>query len=384
MKNELERLFSELDEAAEFCGTEAARVDADEGFPVETFRLLADKNFYSAPLAARFGGAGLGIENGTTLPLLLLLKRIGSLNLAVGRVYEGHINALQLIDAYGTTAQIERFARDARDENRLFGVWNTEAAGGGVKIFPNGKNCFRLEGAKTFASGSGFVTRPFVNCALPDGGWQMCVVPLESVETNVDRTWWRPLGMRATRSFRVDFTGVEICRENLIGKAGDYYRQPYFSGGAIRFAAVQLGGAEALFDETRKFLQMQNRTEDSYQRARLGEMAMRVESGNGWLRGAARIFDDYLSDKDDRKIERVLAYAAMTRTAIEQICQDVMLFCERSVGARGLMRPLPFERIIRDLTIYLRQPAPDATLDSIGKFVLENTEPARDLWKNER
>ncbi len=383
MKNELEQLFSELDEAAEFCGTEAARVDADEGFPAETFRLLADKGFYRAPLAARFGGAGLGVENGTTLPLLMLLKRIGSLNLAVGRVYEGHINALQLIDAYGTPAQIERFARDARDEHRLFGVWNTEAAGG-VKIFPNGKNCFRLEGAKTFASGSGFVTRPFVNCALLDGGWQMCVVPLESVETNVDPTWWRPLGMRATRSFRVDFTGVEICRENLIGEAGDYYRQPYFSGGAIRFAAVQLGGAEALFDETRKFLQMQNRTDDSYQQARLGEMAMRVESGNGWLRGAAAIFDDYLSDKDDRKIERVLAYTAMTRTAIEQICQDVMLFCERSVGARGLMRPLPFERVIRDLTIYLRQPAPDATLDSIGKFVLGNSKPARDLWKNER
>ena len=383
MKSEVERLFSELDGAAEFCRAEAARADADEGFPSETFRLLADKGFYRAPLAVRFGGAGLGIENGTTLPLLMILKRIGSLNLAVGRVYEGHVNALQLINTFGTPAQIERFARDARDEHKLFGVWNTEAADG-VKIFPDGKNCFRLAGAKTFASGSGFVTRPFVNCALPDGGWQMCVVPMESVETTVDPTWWRPLGMRATRSFRVDFTGVELCRENLIGEAGDYYRQPYFSGGAIRFAAVQLGGAESLFDETRKFLQTQNRTEDAYQRARLGEMAMRVESGNGWLRGAARIFDDYLTDKNDEKIERVLAYAAMTRTAIEQICQDVMLFCERSVGARGLMRPLPFERIIRDLTIYLRQPAPDATLDSIGKFVLENTEPARDLWNDER
>ena len=383
MKNEFERLFSELDAATEFCRMEAARVDADEGFPSETFQLLADKGFYRAPLAARFGGAGLGIENGTTLQLLALLKRIGSLNLAVGRVYEGHVNALQLIQTFGTPAQIERFARDARDEQRLFGVWNTEAADG-VKIFPDGKNCFRLEGAKTFASGSGFVTRPFVNCALPDGGWQMCVVPLEAVETTVDPTWWRPLGMRATRSFRVDFTGVELCRENLIGAAGDYYRQPYFSGGAIRFAAVQLGGAESLFDETRKFLQMQNRTGDAYQRARLGEMAMRVESGDGWLRGAARLFDDYLNDQSDAKIERVLAYAAMTRTAIEQICQDVMLFCERSVGARGLMRPLPFERIIRDLKIYLRQPAPDATLDSIGKFVLENTAPARDLWSDER
>lgn len=379
MVNRFEQSLAELTGASGLFLADAARVDEDEGFPVESFRFLARKGFYALPLSSELGGANLGSEAGATLPLLLMLKKIGSLNLAVGRVYEGHVNALQLINEFGTAAQIERFAADARDGHKLFGVWNTEAADG-VKIFPDGAGCFRLEGAKTFASGTGYVERPFVNCAFPDGGWQMCVVPMESVETSIDATWWRPLGMRSTRSFRVDFTGVKICRENLIGAPGDYYRQPHFSGGAIRFAAVQLGAAEALFDETRKFLQAQNRTNDSYQRARLGEMAMRVESGNNWLRGAARIFDDYLIDKSAEKIERVLAFAAMTRTAIEQICQDTMLFCERSVGARGLMRPLPFERIIRDLTIYLRQPAPDATLDSIGKFVLENTEPAFDLW----
>lgn len=381
MKDEFRRLSAQLDGISALCASEAARADEDEGFPAETFQMLAEKGFYALPLSEKFGGGGLGVESGTTLPLLMTLKKIGTLNLAVGRVFEGHVNALQLVEIFGSPEQIERFAADARDERKLFGVWNTEGADG-VKIFPDDNGCFRLEGSKTFASGTGFVERPFVNCAFPDGGWQMCVVPMESVETTVDASWWRPLGMRSTRSFKVDFTGVKICRGNLIGAAGDYYRQPYFSGGAIRFAAVQLGGAEALFNETRKFLQTQNRTGDAYQRARLGEMAMRIESGNNWLRGAARLFDDYLVDKNDVKIEPVLAYAAMTRTAIEQICQDVMLFCERSVGARGLMRPLPFERIIRDLTIYLRQPAPDQTLDSIGKFVLESTEPAHDLWSD--
>lgn len=382
MLENFSQALAELGAISEICADEAHIVDRDEGFPAETFRHLAEKGFYALPLPTERGGLELGVEAGTTLPLLILLKNVGRLNLAAGRVYEGHVNALQLLATYGTEEQQERYAADARDGKKLFGVWNTEAADG-VKIFPDQTGCYRLEGAKTFASGTGFVERPFVNCAFPDGSWQMCIVPLEETETKIDASWWQPLGMRSTRSFKVDFTGTKLCRDALIGEPGDYYRQPWFSGGAIRFAAVQLGGAEALFDGARKYLRDLNRTEDPYQRVRLGEMAIRVESGNLWLRGAANAMDDYLQKPDETRSERALVYAAMMRTAIEQICQDVMLFCERTVGARGLMRPLPFERIIRDLTIYLRQPAPDASLASVGRFVLENEEPSDGLWRDE-
>jgi len=80
--------------------------------------------------------------------------------------------------------------------------------------------------------------------------------------------------MRATASYKVDFSGVELDASALIRQPDDYYRQPWLSVGVIRFAAVQLGGAEALFDETRKFLQSLGRTQDSYQEERLGKMAI--------------------------------------------------------------------------------------------------------------
>lgn len=337
----------------------------------------------TAPVARACGGLDLsGEKPGSTLPQLQLLKNIGRGNLAVGRVYEGHVNALLLIALYCTPEQIKTFAADAK-AGKIFGVWNTEG-GDGVKIFPKENGKYRLEGAKTFASGAGFVTRPFVNCAFPDGGWQMCVVPMEQVATQSDESWWQPLGMRATRSFKVDFTNVELGAENLVGAPNDYYRQPWFGGGAIRFAAVQLGGAESLFDEARKYLQKLDRTDDSFQRARIGEMAIRIESGNLWLKGASQAFDDFLqSAKGGADAERVLAYANMMRTAIETICLDVITLCEKCVGARGLIRPELFERVIRDLTIYLRQPAPDAALLDAGRFALENRQPINALWRSD-
>lgn len=361
---------------------EAALTDSTDSFPADTFAELAAAGITRAVFPARYGGDGFGIENGTTVRLLNLLKTLGYGNLVVGRVFEGHFNAAQLICRYGTAGQIERFSADAVKENHLFGVWNTEA-GDGVKILPVGGGKFRLEGAKTFATGVGFVNRPIVTGRLPEGGWQMFVAPLDRMETKIDDSWWNPIGMRSSRSFRVDFTDVEITENELIGKPDDYYRQPFFGAGAIRFAAVQLGAGELLFDLTREFLRETGRSDDPFQQTRLGEMAIAVETGQLLLEKAARLFDEFLTDESADRAERILAYAGMFRTAVERICQEAMIAAERSTGSRGLMKNYHFERVIRDLKMYLRQAAPDATLAGVGRYVAENETLNRHLWRAE-
>ena len=211
----------------------------------------------------------------------------------------------------------------------------------------------------------------------------MCVLPFGDVKTSVDPSWWRPLGMRASSSCRVDFTGAEIDENCLVGRPGDYYRQPWFGGGAMRFAAVQLGAAEALFDEMRRSLTALGRTNDVLQQTRAGEITVALASGNQWMRAAAEKMDAYLctqsADESAQRAARVVTYANMMRTATEEICLKVMRLVERSVGARALMRPHPIERIHRDLTMYLRQPAPDAVLLDVGRNALHRTDED-DAW----
>ncbi|OGX83108.1 acyl-CoA dehydrogenase [Hymenobacter lapidarius] len=348
---------------------QAGETDVVGAFPTREFDWLRAAGLLTAGLPARLGGAELHTP-AATHSLLKVLQHIGRGNLAVGRVFEGHLNALQLIQQLGNAAQVARYAADAR-AGRLFGVWNTEIPSEGVHLeaLPNGR--YRLRGAKTFASGAGHVARPLITGALPDGqGWQLFVLPADARPPVLDSSFWRPLGMRASASFRADLTGLELGPEDLIGPPNAYYRQPAFSGGAIRFAAVQLGGAEAVFEETRGFLRSLGRTDDPYQRQRLGEMAIALESGRQWLRGAA----DHAARPDaatDEGAEATVAYANMTRTAIENISLDMLQKAERCVGARGLLQPLPFERLHRDLTHYLRQPAPDGALADVGRFVLD-------------
>jgi alkylation response protein AidB-like acyl-CoA dehydrogenase len=354
--------------------TQAPLSDYEGGFPTEEFSWLHEAGLLTAPLPAVLGGASLA-ESDHLLSLLRTLRHIGRGNLAVGRVYEGHVNALQLLQRFGTAAQVARYATDAHS-GHWFGVWNTEAADG-VKLEPLPNGRYRLHGSKTFGSGAGFLSRPLLTAALPDGGWQMLILPADEQLPTYNASFWRPLGMRATASFRVDFTGLEVGPDDLLGQPGDYYQQPWFSGGAIRFAAVQLGGAEAVFNETRRFLQGLGRTDDPYQRQRLGEMTLLIESGNLWLRGAADHASRPTAESD---AEATVAYANMMRTAIEEICLRMLHLAERCVGARGLLKPEPFERLHRDLTHYLRQPAPDAAQADAGRFALDRTAPAHSLW----
>ena len=348
---------------------QAAATDATATFPAQELDWLRATGLLTAPLAAALGGAGLGAPAATEA-LLAVLRHIGRGNLAVGRLYEGHINALLLIQLLGTPVQAARWAADAA-AGQLFGVWNTEDHDHGVRLEALSGGRYRLHGAKTFASGAGYVGRPVVTGALPEGrGGQLFVLPADEQPPALDRSFWRPLGMRATASYRADLTGLEVGPADLLGPPNAYYRQPWFGGGASRFAAVQLGGAEAVFDETRRFLQRAGRTDDPYQRQRLGQMALLLESGRQWLHGAAA-HAALPADAGAPPKPAATAYANLVRTAIEQIVLAMLPLAERSVGARGLLQPEPFERLHRDLTHYLRQPAPDAVLADVGHFVLD-------------
>lgn len=359
---------------ADRCALAAAEPDAGDRDLAEEFRWFHEAGLLTVPLSPAHGGCGWGLAPGTWGPLLRLLKIVGRGNLSVGRIYEGHINALQLLQQWGTPAQLAQAAEEA-GRGLVFGVWNTEAPGDGVRLEPLPGGRYLTRGAKTFASGASLVRRAFANARLPDGGWQMWLVPLDEVRVERDEDSWQPLGMLATQSIRVDFTGVELGPEALIGAPGEYTQEPWFSGGAIRFAAVHLGGAEAVAEAARAFLRDLGRTDNPYQAQRMGEMAALLETGNLWLEGAAA-----RAEAAAAAPEQLVAYAGLMRRTIERIGLEVMEHAVRSAGARALLKPYPLERLVRDLTMYLRQPAPDEVLARAGTYAAQSSRHFDALW----
>lgn len=360
---------------AQMAAIRADGQDRDDGFPTEDVADLHRLGLLSAPVPVGCGGLGLGEETGAA-KLAEVLRLVGYGSLALGRVYEGHVNALQLIARHGDAAQHRRLFADAR-AGHLFGVWATEPPGNGL-VCCGADSDMRLRGVKVFASGAGHVTRALVTARRDgDGMTLMLVVPLARGE-RADLSSWHAHGMRASATGSVDFSGLALDPGDILGAPDSYFGQPGFSGGAWRFAAVQLGGIEAVFDAWRGHLDRTGRGEDPHQLARLGDGAMAVEGARLWIaRGAAAMAEGRLAPA------RAVALVNLVRLAVERAGLDVLQLAQRSVGLQGFLRGHPLERLSRDLATYLRQPAPDGALVGAAAEILKAGGMVGDLWKGE-
>jgi len=184
--------------------------------------------------------------------------------------------------------------------------------------------------------------------------------------------------MRASATGAVDFSGVAVDPIEIVGRDGDYERQPWFSGRAWRFAAVHLGGMERLLDLHRDHLRQTGRGQDPHQAARLGQAALAVETARLWVERAATIAE---AAPGARVSDQIVAYVNLARLAVERAALDLMELAHRSVGLQAFMRPNPIERISRDLATYLRQPGPDRALTEAAAWILEQAPRAEDLWR---
>ncbi|RXH56781.1 SAM-dependent methyltransferase [Granulicella sibirica] len=358
-----------LERTQEFADELARRPNLGlQAAPLREVERLGELGLLTAPLPRSEGGLALGVEPGSQGMLLRVLATVGGGDLALGRLYEGHVNGLLMVIRYGSPEQIKRLAEDCR-RGMLSGVWNTGAKEL-MRIDPEGDGVFRYQGMKTFATGAAFVRRPIVTADLPGHGWQMTMPRMEAMDVKIDRSFWHPLGMESSESFGIDFTGERIEAEDLIGRPGDFYKDPLFRGGAIRFAAVQAGAAMRLHALFADWLRTTRRGEDPYQVARLGEVAMLSQQTALWIEKAGTVAEECLFREDEPRTWRMVECANMTRLAIERICTQMMQLVTAGVGAHGLLQPARFERVIRDLTMYLRQPAPDQTLADVGKASL--------------
>lgn len=341
------------DAATSAAARDAAERDRDGAFPASAFAALGDLGLTAAP--------PLRCEE--IARLLGLLAAVGRGDLSVGRIFEGHCNALLLIALFGSPEQREEVRRLA-EGGALFGTWNTDHPEAPVRVEDG-----RLVGAKNFASGAGGLTHAIVTAAT-EAGRIMVLVTLEGHP--VDRSWWHPMGMHASCSHVVDVSGAPVTEQTRIGAPDDYIRAPWLQAGAIRFAAVQAGGMHALLDIATAHLRRTGRLDQPYQQHRLAHMAMAVQSAYGWLDVAGEAWrQGARPESTPEAAARAVTLAHGARMTVEQEALALMERVERSVGAAGMIAPHPMERVLRDMRTYLRQPNPDGALTEFGRAVGE-------------
>ena len=334
----------------------------EDAFPAAALDGLRREGLLLAPFPFAHGGRGWGTEPSGGRPILDLLRRIGRETLPLGRVYEGHVNAVRLVALYGAADQVARAAADA-GSGHLFAIWDAEAPDAPVRLVDD-----RLTGRKSFGSAAGIATRALVTARRPAGDTQLVLAALEPGQGFDGRTV-ELHGMRGAHTGAIRLDGVPAPPASWIGAPGDYMRQPEISLGAWRTLAVLLGGLDALADALRHDLVTRRRDADPRQRARFAQVLIALETASIWVGRCA-----VLAEADDAG-EDAANYVKLARLAVEAAVLDAIRLAQRSAGLAGFVQSHPLERLARDLATYLRQPALDEVLEEAGAYFMRNDLP---------
>jgi alkylation response protein AidB-like acyl-CoA dehydrogenase len=258
--------------------------------------------------------------------------------------------------------------RDRVRDGALLGVWGAdgpeplewaEAAGGGAT----------LTGAKRYASGLGHLDLALVTArAAPGEPERMFLVPAGDPARH-DPGAWTASAMRATRSGGFDATGLAVGEASCIGDAGDLMVEPWFEGGVWRYCAAHVGGAEGLIDRWTEMLRRMGRLDDPVQRDRLGRAMAEAIAARAVVEAAAEGIEA-ASEATPDVVERAVAHVLLAREAVEGACIRILALSERALGMAAHDVRGPVDGMRRDLSLFLRQAAPDAKLDRALRTVL--------------
>lgn len=284
------------------------------------------------------------------LLLLQMLYRIARHDLPLARLFEGHVDALQIIARYADP-DIVRDADHQAAMGAVFGVWNAALPDEPLRIADG-----RLWGGKSYASGAGILTHAVAG-AETDRGNRLVLIDLAASEPRIDRDWWHVVGMQRSQTHVVRWNGADPASFCLIGNPGDYAREPYFSGGALRFVACHAGGVAALFDQVRDHLVATGRAADPHQSGRLADLYLAAEAAAAAVRGAALAWSG----------PAYTAHVAAARVAVTACAERALVIAQQAVGLSGMFVTHPLAATLTDLMVYLRQPMPDAQRARVGE-----------------
>jgi alkylation response protein AidB-like acyl-CoA dehydrogenase len=307
----------------------------------ELFRRLVDGGLAELPLP---GG-------GETLERWRCLEVLGSHDLSLARLTEGHADALAILDEAGTESPGGR----AR-----LGVW---AAGplDGVSAARTAKG-WCLSGVRRWCSGAAVLTHALVTAAVGDCP-MLFLVPLDRPGVRPLAGVWQAVGMAESGTDDVEFRDVQLGSESLVGGPNFYLQREGFWLGAVGVAAVWLGGAQGVA----RALESSTRETSPHRLAHLGAIWARLT----WLeRGLADVADRV--DQAGLRGRELELLARSFRIEVEAGASEVLARTGRATGAEPLGHDRAHARLVADLPVYLRQSHAESDLEALGRLVIES------------
>jgi alkylation response protein AidB-like acyl-CoA dehydrogenase len=298
---------------------------------------------------------------------LSLVRRVAAADGSVGRILDGHLNAVERLAVQAPAALRDR-ELDAVLNNQLrAGVWGGDPVPGEgppAAVVPGGAGEV-LHGVKTFCSGAGGLHRALVLArdqtsgdAAP-GPVSVWVDLTNRRRVEIDTGWYRSRGLAASASHRVVFHDAPVLAR--LGANGAIAQQPWFGRDALRTAASWAGMADTAVSAAAAALQ-ERPGRGELEGLAMARMLTAQRTIDVWLAAAARAMDTTAPD--------LAAVALHGRAAIADACRALLDEAARACGSRPFATAGALDRSRRDLEVFLLQHRLDPLLARAGQAAL--------------
>lgn len=367
----------------------ATDCDRSARFPAEGFAAIVRANLHAPAVPEEYGGLGLSHDR-HILTLWMLTRELAKVDLSFTRCWEGHGNAQILLAGLGTPQQQQKWFEGIVRHGEKWAVWSGEPLakrpdqkseiGTKVKEVEGG---YVIDGTKVFATTSIAADRAILLVSLAGAGGArhhcgnpedvlMLVCDLADSGVSFDKSWWQPIGMRSSVSYRVQFKDVFIPQENLIGYPGQFLLEEWQTRFTPQYGAAFLGAAEGAYEYALDCIEKQK--SDPYVQHRIARSDINIKTAYLWLQHIAHLWETG-NESEAKQLGNHMRYLT------EKLALETVEHCLHLCGARALAQPSLLERTYRDLSFYTLHDRRDRVLATIGREILGETSD-RSFFKN--
>ena len=331
----------------------AGEWDEAHHFPRDVVRAAAELGFGAIYVSEASGGIGIG-----RLEAALIMEAMAYGCPSTSAFISIHNMAAWIIDRFGADAVKAKYLPSMVTCERLGSYCLTEPGSGSdasalkTRAVKDGGD-YLVTGSKAFISGAG-ENEIYVTMARTgeDGPKGISALVIEKDMPGVSfGAPEKKLGWHSQPTAQVNFDGVRVPAENLVGQEGEGFRiaMSGLDGGRLNIGACSLGGGQRCLDEaigyTRERRQFGTRIAD-FQNTQfmLADMETELQAARMLLYAAAAKVTDGAPDRTK--------FAAMAKRLATDTGQSVVDRALQLHGGYGYLRDYPVERFWRDLRVH--------------------------------
>ena len=331
----------------------AAEWDEKHIFPRETIRAAAELGFGSIYVSEASGGIGLG-----RLEAALIMEAMAYGCPSTSAFISIHNMASWMIDRFGSQPVKDKYLPAMVTMARMGSYCLTEAGSGSdaaalkTQAVREGDH-YVVTGSKQFISGGGENDIYVVMVRTGDEGPKgiSCLVIEKDMPGVSFGAQERKLGWHSQPTAQVNFDGVRVPADNLVGGEGEGFRIAMMGldGGRRNIGACSLGGAQRCIDEAVAYSKERKQFGQAiadFQNTQfmLADMQTELEAARTLLYAAAVKVTDNAPDKT--------RFAAMAKRFATDTGSSVVDRALQLHGGYGYLMDYPLERFWRALRVH--------------------------------